>query len=622
MNCGFLAVTEPGRTVVSTLGDPAAPAASFMSTATGNGATVIFAGRLYYREELATRVGLSAAQMPASHAGLVLAAYRQMGRKALEYLEGDYAVLVWDSTKNTLLACRDLLGGFPLYWIHSGKTIAVSTDLHSLVKLLPKQTINRDYLAEFLMIPGCGVKEMHYEGCAYEGVKRVLPTMLLNVDCQKNTAEISQWWNWREQIEEPASTRLEDVAARYSELLRESVKQRCHGRTAAHLSGGMDSTAVAILAARALRQAGSAEPMHAMSLVYEKLAVLSRETSYIDCALKEPGMVSHRIIADDILDFDGFKEGGFQDEPSLALWNSTMNKFTMDRAVELGIQTLMTGFGADELVNLPPHYLHELIRKGRLIAAWKESSRWAQAYSTSRWRFLTPNGLAHLVPSWLRPGLGHWWRGGYASWDKQTENTIGPWLHKSFAKQYAMRDRAVARIRRSYHSCRPVSLSFSLEMINLSMGDVVRWVLGVPRGLLTTHPYLDQRLVRFGLGIQKTCWPEPGKQKPILAEAMRDVLPEEIRTRKGKGHFNEVYFQGLARNMPVLERVVQTSPVEDMDILDKPTLLNCLHQAALGIGNSAQGVDRLNLSLCLLKWIGMQEAWLKQPPLQLNAVTN
>src|SRR4029077_7593990 len=99
MNCGFLAISEPGRTVVSTLGDPASPAASFMSTATGNGTTVIVVGRLYYRDELAARIGLSAAQMPASNAALVLAAYRQMGRKALEYLEGDYAVLVWDSNK-------------------------------------------------------------------------------------------------------------------------------------------------------------------------------------------------------------------------------------------------------------------------------------------------------------------------------------------------------------------------------------------------------------------------------------------------------------------------------------------------------------------------------------------
>jgi asparagine synthase (glutamine-hydrolysing) len=618
MNCGFLASCERGAASVWTLGDPTSPAASFLSSAASDDAVVVFLGRLYYQGDLAARLK----QRPANaiDAALVLAAYRQLGSKALECLEGDFAILVWDRTRNTLLATRDPLGGFPLYWMQRGTAIAVSTDLRVLLDRLPTRAINRDYLAEFLMLPGCGTQELYYEACAYQGIQRILPGTLLAVDVAKGAAQVSRWWDWSGKIEEPSSPKLADVAERYRQLLGEAVRQRCRGRTAAHLSGGMDSTAVAILAARALRQSGSADALHALSLVYEKLPVLSRETTYVECALREPGMVPHRIMADDILDFDGFKEDTFQDEPSLALWHSTMNQVTTDRAVDLGVQTLMTGFGADELVNLAPHYLHELIRKGRWLRAWRESSRWGQAYSTSRWRFLGPYGFSYLVPSWLRPGLGHWWRGGYASWQNQREFTIGPWVLKRFAQRHGLRQRAVDRLRRTYRGCRPVALSFALEMLDLSIGDVIRWVLGVPRGLLTTHPYHDPRLIRFGLGIQKCCWPEPGKQKPILAEAMRDVLPEEIRTRKGKSHFNEVFFIGLSRNLPMLERLVDIAPVDDLELLDKPTLLNCLRQAALGIGHSAQGVDRLNLTLCLLKWIGMQEAWLKKPPLPKTAL--
>ena len=66
---------------------------------------------------------------------------------------------------------------------------------------------------------------------------------------------------------------------------------------------------------------------------------------------------------------------------------------------------------------------------------------------------------------------------------------------------------------------------------------------------------------------------------------MRDVLPEIIRERPGKGHFNEVFFGGLSRNLSSLERLVEQSPVDDVEFVDKAELLRCLHKAALGVGD-------------------------------------
>src|SRR5207244_1803043 len=101
--------------------------------------------------------------------------------------------------------------------------------------------------------------------------------------------------------------------------------------------------------------------------------------------------------------------------------------------------------------------------------------------------------LAHFLPS-LRPGLRCWWRRGYASWEQQREWTIAPWVRPEFSRQFGLWDRAVARLRRSSHRCRPLALSVALDMLDLSVGDATRWELGVPRGLMTAHPYFDPRL--------------------------------------------------------------------------------------------------------------------------------
>jgi len=99
---------------------------------------------------------------------------------------------------------------------------------------------------------------------------------------------------------------------------------------------------------------------------------------------------------------------------------------------------------------------------------------------------------------------------------------------------------------------------------------------------------------------------DPRRQKPILADAMRDVLPAVIRERSGKGHFNEVFFGGLARNLPSLERLVREAAVDDLEMVDKGKLLSCLQKAALGIGDCAPGWDRLNLTLAVLKWLTVE----------------
>ena len=52
------------------------------------------------------------------------------------------------------------------------------------------------------------------------------------------------------------------------------------------------------------------------------------------------------------------------------------------------------------------------------------------------------------------------------------------------------------------------------------------------RGIILSHPFLDPRLVAFGLSLPREVRQEPGHTKPLLAEATRGILPEPIRTRR------------------------------------------------------------------------------------------
>jgi asparagine synthase (glutamine-hydrolysing) len=127
------------------------------------------------------------------------------------------------------------------------------------------------------------------------------------------------------------------------------------------------------------------------------------------------------------------------------------------------------------------------------------------------------------------------------------------------------------------------------------------------------HPFLDTRLLRFALGVRARLHPAPGRQKLILAEALRGVLPEEIRNRTGKGNFNEAHVLGLRRNASRLEALIRQAPATCQEWLDREALLRILHQSSLGVAPDAVGLDRMGLALSLVQWLSRHDEWLRRP---------
>jgi asparagine synthase (glutamine-hydrolysing) len=110
----------------------------------------------------------------------------------------------------------------------------------------------------------------------------------------------------------------------------------------------------------------------------------------------------------------------------------------------------------------------------------------------------------------------------------------------------------------------------------------------------------------WGSASSRVSDPQPSGQKPILAAALRNILPECILSRRRKGHFNEIYYVGLSRNLRSLEALIEQAPVDELGFLDKATLLDCLQRAALGNAADAPCLGPLDRTLSLLLWLTRQ----------------
>jgi asparagine synthase (glutamine-hydrolysing) len=601
MQVGFSVLNRGEEVEFRTFRPQGSEPSPLVTFARERGVVVALMGRLYYRDDLLARLPAREGRGDASDAALVLRAYRAQGLAGLARLEGDFALVIWDAPLRRLLACRDPMGGYPLFCVRHAGGLALSTSVRPLLALLPRTALNLDYLAELLMLPGSFHNEMGRQACAFEGVQRILPGTTLSATIPGGPVEHHAWWNWVEQVEDPGTGELPELSRRYGELLRTAVRERLRGTVASHFSGGMDSTSVALLARDELAGRG---PIHALSLVHYRLPNMIAENAYIETALQgQPGLEAHLLAGDDVLDFDDFADPPRHDEPFPGLQRANVGRVLTASAHEVGAATVLTGYGADDLAEVRPYYLTELLRRGRLWSAWSEVARWARAANCNRWQVLYPYGLANLLPAWARIGLGPLLRGGYAGWRGQTDWTIPPWIRRPFARRHDLRGRALANLRRTYSAHQHTGLSVGVAAVGYLAGDWSRWYHAAPLGIHIAHPFLDPRLLRFGLGLQVRARLAPGRQKPILADAMCDVLPAEIRNRRGKSYSNEVYYLGLSRNLPRLEALVRRAPVDDLDFLDKDSLLHCLRQAALGIARDACSLTRLDLTLTLLRWL-------------------
>ena len=246
---------------------------------------------------------------------------------------------------------------------------------------------------------------------------------------------------------------------------------------------------------------------------------------------------------------------------------------------------------------------------GRLKEAWNTVSKWAEADFTSPWQvleqFALDAALRRRLPTfirWLVPSRTP------VPLENPDRVAIAQWIRPDFARRYNMQERMLRYDRHRHEEFGATRLSFALDSISSRVGDVARWSLASPKELAIAHPFLDLRVMCFGLGILEKIEPNPNQLKPLLAEATRGLLPESIRTRLRKGHFNEVFYLGLVRNLPFLEKLVMNPKIQDMGWLDATILLRHLRRAALG-GAGIRPLHSMNLTLCLLCWLSCQERW-------------
>lgn len=552
--------------------------------------SLIFNGEIYnYLElrQLLTQKGVSFNTF--SDTEVLLQMLIQLGVEALKKLNGMFAFIFHDRTKNQWIAARDPFGIKPLYFYEDGGYLYFASEIKCFLAIRNfKVTRNDKALHQYLAFQMCLDDET-----LFEGVRKIMPGHYL----LGNGSNIQQnlcFWDTNYIVDQKHTEEyfLEKIRHTLEDSIR--LQLRSDVPLGAHLSGGIDSSLVSMLASE---QLGSPVPFFhgkfSESPAYD-------ESEYAKIISDSSSGILHEIIPTDREFVDILPKLIYgMDEPVAG--PGLFPQYAVSKLAKEHVKVVLGGQGGDELFGGYARYLVgylEQALKGSIYETQEEGEHLVSLQSI----------VPHLpVLKQYVPLLSQFWEKGlFGDMDYRyfrlvdrsqgVQQLLHPEMLNSFNKDYLF-----STFQKVFNH--PDTLSYINKMTHFDQKTLLPALLQVEDrvsmhvSLESRVPLLDTRIADLVTSIPPNLKFQGGRTKHLLKQAVKTLLPDAILNRKDKMGF------------PVpLKEWMQGGPVKEFvsDILlsQKSKTRGIYSEVSLEamIHNPGVGGRQLWGALCLELW--------------------
>jgi asparagine synthase (glutamine-hydrolysing) len=529
-------------------------------TSAGGGFHVIFNGCIYNHRELRTELVAAGHSFRSQcDTEVLLAAFDRWGEACLPRLRGMFAFAVWDEQAQGLFLARDAFGIKPLYYHHDAarNRFLFASELNALLASgLVARRIDAGSVAEYLAYFAVPAPRTIYEGlfslrpgeCAHFADGRL---------------QVTQWWHFPTAKKDSAPCRNagefhQELCARLDDTVQ--AHRIADVPVGAFLSGGLDSSGIVALMARA----GGAR-LKTFSLAFEERdfseATAAQHTAAVLGTEHHETVLTGRQVAGDL---DRLLQTF--DQPT----GDGINTYYVSQAARAGgVKVALSGLGGDELFGGYPSF-RDLPRLARFLPVWRVLPAALRALVVDqlaqggvRQRKLADflahardlHDLCSLQRRVFSTALGHSLLHPDA---RAAANGIRP-HHPAFeqlSKELAGAD--------AFQIISAWELRTYMADVLLRDSDV----MSMAHSLELRVPFIDRPFIDW-------LWAQParfkaggGQTKAALANALRSVLPAEIRRRKKRG-FTLPFSVWMRRELrPFLDDTFAVAAIERTGLLD------------------------------------------------------
>jgi asparagine synthase (glutamine-hydrolysing) len=492
-----------------------------------NGTVITYNGEIYNYVELREELSAHWTFRSTSDTEVILAAYDRWGDDCVSRLRGMFAFAIWDETSQKLFAARDRFGIKPFYYTEQGGRLLFASEAKALLPFLPDIRTDSSALAEYLTF-------QYTIGAAtlFQGVAALLPGHTLVAAGGK--IMMRRYWDVQYEVDFDHSPRF--FEARFKELLTDSmnVHLRADVPIGGYISGGLDSSLVALLASR--HDHRNREGFHGRFMEhpgYDESRYAREVAELADMSLHMTDITAadfshhiHDVIYH--LDFPVAGPGSFP-------------QFMVSALAAKYLKVVLGGQGGDELLGGYARYL---------VAYFEQSIKAAMDGTYRQGNFVVT--IESIVPNLgllreYKPMIKEFWREGlFEDIDKRyfrlidrSTDMVGevdwssldkPRVFEAFRAIFNNQD----NVRKEAYFDKMTHFDFKCLLPALLQ---VEDRMSMAHGLESRVPFLDHPLVEFLATVPADVKFKGGQMKQLMKTSYSETLPKSVVERRDKMGF-------------------------------------------------------------------------------------
>ena len=216
---------------------------------TFNNCTIIFNGEIYNYIELRNDLIKKGHQFKTtSDTEVILHLYVEYGDNSANILNGMFAFIIFDKSKNKLFIARDHFGIKPLYWYNDDEKILFGSEIKALLAY-PEIVAECDYenLCEYLTF-----QFVLGERTMFKNICKIQPGHYMTINIATWKTNEVKYWVPNFKIDQYHTE--EYFIVELQKILEETISQQLRSDVpvGTYLSGGIDSSLVTIMASKFL----------------------------------------------------------------------------------------------------------------------------------------------------------------------------------------------------------------------------------------------------------------------------------------------------------------------------------------------------------------------------------
>jgi asparagine synthase (glutamine-hydrolysing) len=538
-------------------------------------------GELRYRDQLKSKLGLTTHVChERTDEQLIIAAWRKWGADCVDHIRGDCAFAIFDRDRRELNCFQSLVALNPLYFVHTDHFFAFASRIRPLIALAGLQArLNEKSFADAISLSFFNDSAEKKHGASrvstgetmYQGVRSLLGSSRITVRSDASL-RIERWW--RPDVKRRIRLASDQAyVERARELVLRSVGDhvRDGSQTACTLSGGLDSSTIAAVAALKLKEQG------------ERLTTL---TGVLPERFEGPERDEREFAQSLVESYDCRASYVSPDENAASCPKPYMNFYErpisnptlyLDHAIvqaakQQGATKLLYGdYGEAGITNHGIGAFAWLARHGQ----WRRLAVQLKALSRLRNQKSHRAFLRHAAGPYF-PRLMVW--SDRKRYGELMEHPIELPIRTEVARQFG--------ISRNFDNMRSEARLIAAPDPRKHMEhEILHWlqapgprnesmVLGVQAG----HPFLDRDLLEFCLAVPPHIHWTGGWERSLVRHAMEGILPPKIQWRTCKAPFSPDYFRRMkTAHADIREELNSIGPNETArDYFDVDAVVNNL----------------------------------------------